>query len=1446
MIIKESRNPRLPLRTVSARILLVICSALALWLLATVPLKWDEQAVLGGLLLAIGIVVSKFSPSHGVTLALCVLSAFSTVRYAYWRLSETYSYLSVNWSEARIVDLVFVFALLAAELYAFLILFLGFFQTAKPLNRPPVPLPDDVTQWPSVDVYIPTYNEPLEVVRATVLASLSIDWPAELLNVYVLDDGRRSEFREFAESCGAGYMVRPDNKHAKAGNINHALRQTTGDYVAIFDCDHIPTRSFLQVAMGWFLKDPKLAMLQTPHHFYSPDPFERNLGIFRQVPNEGALFYGIIQDGSDFWNGTFFCGSCAVLRRPAIEQIGGIAVETVTEDAHTSLRMQRLGYNTAYIRFPQAAGLATGSLGAHIGQRIRWARGMIQILRLDNPLLGKGLKLPQRLCYLNSMLHFLYAGPRLIFLTSPLVYLLFGCSNIYGYGRAILAYALPHLAFAILTNSRVQGKYRYSFWNEVYEAVLAPYILLPTTVALISPKHGKFNVTSKGDTVEETFFDWGLAAPYVVLLLLNLAAVVSGIARMIANDGSRETLTINVCWSLLNVMVLGAATAVAREAKQRRSNVRISSSIPLTLVSADGLRLDVRTTDVSRGGIGATLTKHFPVKVGDKIQALFQTAEEEIALPLIVVGNESGQVRCSFGELSLLDEERLVRVLFGRADSWLDWRDSTKGDRPLVSFLHILGISLQGIAIIPVALVEYLRKASSAPQAKAKAKAIASNPALPAMAFAALLLSGMLAVPSLGRAQTTDSPSFSDSYDLSALGVKQAVVLKGAESRTAFSFGVPLTKVVTQLSLSLNYRASIALAAKASLINISLNNSPVASVPVTQPDTPESVTSAEVELPAELLTTDNTLTVELQGKCAPGCNGGTPSDLWLRFEPSTHLRMSGSLLVLTNNLQLLPSPFFDRSSQRKVVANVAFTESPDLHILEAAGVVSSWLGTLADYRGIHFPVTVGEIPTGNVIVFGSRASALLAGLGLGSLSGPAIALRQNPVDPYGKVLIVTGGNGQEILAAAQALALGRYPKDGDSAELSGFKRPPVRRAYDAPRWLSPSASTLLGGPLGPEDLRVYGNGSVNLYFRLPPDLYVGSKAYLPIQLGFQLAKWSPEMSGVMHVKLNGFEIASRTVRDNSSHGPQFAKIGLPIDHLTPSNTLTVEFSLDSSRELGPHEYPEENILKASSVDLAGMPHFVEMPRLDLFENSGFPFTKFADLSDTAVIISDNASAQQLSLYLSALGFLGAQTGYPAIHMTVLHPSEASDASDKDLIVFNSPQSASSSPSPVMSQTGFEQGATVLSSVHNNWIDLPWSQQTKEKRRAEQFLSVDPQPAGSISESASPLNRRRTAVRIDVSDPSKLSAMESVFGGKRSVARVYGSISFLQAGQFHSFVLKSKAYSIGELRWDERVRLWLENHYSTMPFLLVIVALVLAIRMNLWLDERAKLRLRAEV
>ncbi|MGI4744428.1 MAG: UDP-forming cellulose synthase catalytic subunit, partial [Janthinobacterium lividum] len=458
-------------------ILLAIVGGLMMVAAGMVALPAKQQAVVAVVTIVLFLLINR-SPSRQATLFLVVLSIMVSMRYIVWRVTETLEYNS--WLQAVLGTI-----LALAEFYAIVMLLLGYFQTAWPLNRKPLPMPDNPANWPTVDIYVPTYNEDLAIVRSTVLGALAIDWPRHKINVYILDDGRRVIFRDFAEAAGCGYIIRPDNFHAKAGNLNHAIHQTDGEFITVFDCDHIPTRAFLQMTMGWMIADPKLALLQTPHHFYSADPFQRNLAAGTRVPAEGNMFYGLVQDGNDFWNATFFCGSCAVIRREALMGIGGFATETVTEDAHTALKLQRLGWSTAYLRLPLAAGLATERLILHIGQRVRWARGMLQIMRIDNPLLGSGLSVGQRLCYLAAMMHFMFAVPRLVFLVAPLAFLFMDQNIIAASPLAITAYALPHMFHSIATGSRLQRNWRHSFWSEIYETVLALFLVRVTIVTLL-------------------------------------------------------------------------------------------------------------------------------------------------------------------------------------------------------------------------------------------------------------------------------------------------------------------------------------------------------------------------------------------------------------------------------------------------------------------------------------------------------------------------------------------------------------------------------------------------------------------------------------------------------------------------------------------------------------------------------------------------------------------------------------------------------------------------------------------------------------------------------------------------------------------------------------------------------------------------------------------------
>lgn len=702
-VVREADKWFMPLLvTPGLRWLILASVCIVSVIVMTTPLNRAGQLLFILLCWACSMVLRKL-PGRFPSLALAMISLITMGRYGWWRLTTTLDFDSYPETALGL-------GLLAAEAYTWLVVVLGFIQTAWPLNRQAAILNDDQSTWPTIDVFIPTYNEPLTVVRPTTLAAIALDWPKDKLRIFILDDGRRDEFREFARAMGVGYIIRDNNRHAKAGNLNHALEETHGELIAIFDCDHLPVSSFLKTTVGWLQRDPQCAMVQTPHHFFSPDPFERNLGTFRRVPNEGALFYGLIQDGNDFWDATFFCGSCAVIRREPLMSIGGIAVETVTEDAHTALKLQRLGYSTAYINQTLAAGLATESLSAHIGQRIRWARGMAQIIRIDNPFLGVGLSLWQRICYANAMLHFFFGLPRLVFLTAPMAFLFFQWHIINAEAVLLALYVIPNILQSNIANTHVQGSYRHSFWAEVYETVLAWYVALPTTVALIKPSAGTFNVTAKGGLVTKSYFDWAISTPYTILALLNIAAFGMGLLRLFFwNTHEIGTVLLNLAWVIYNTLLLGASIGVASESRQVRRMHRVATRLPATLYRDNGAALHCECVDFSMTGLGLQMTGAPLLSGSEQVHVSLWRDGLEHAFPARVVLNKAEMISVQFDVLTREQEIALVQCTFARPDAWTDWNESHDTDRPLQGLQEITMVGLQGYKKLWSSIVDPLK-----------------------------------------------------------------------------------------------------------------------------------------------------------------------------------------------------------------------------------------------------------------------------------------------------------------------------------------------------------------------------------------------------------------------------------------------------------------------------------------------------------------------------------------------------------------------------------------------------------------------------------------------------------------------------------------------------------------------------------------------------------------
>ncbi|MDQ2843837.1 MAG: UDP-forming cellulose synthase catalytic subunit [Acidobacteriota bacterium] len=1432
MLLNADARPHIPRgnRAVKA---LSIPLLLGLVFLIRMPLGWTDQAIFSALIVACCVVIGRLSDSRFTTSTLAMISVFCTLRYILWRWTSSITYLNNSgWSVDRI-SLLFALMLLCAETYAVIILLLGYFQSARPLKRRPAPLLADTNLWPSVDVFIPTYNEPLEVVRPTVLAAMGIDWPQDRLHIYILDDGRRAQFQEFAAECGAGYLTRFDNAHAKAGNINSALKNTHSEYIAIFDCDHIATRSFLQMTMGWFGKDSRLAMVQTPHHFYSPDPFERNLNVFRKIPNEGALFYGVVQDGNDLWNSTFFCGSCAVIKREALEQIGGIAVETVTEDAHTALRLQRLGWNTAYLGIPQAAGLATGSLAAHVGQRIRWARGMVQILRTECPLFASGLKLPQRLCYFNCVVHYLYAIPRLIFVSSPLVYLLFGKSNVYGFMWEIVAYAAPHLILSNMVNSRGQGDHRHSFWNEVYEMVLTPYILLPTTFALLNPKWGKFNVTAKSSVVEESFFDWKIARPYLFLLALNLIAVIVAIPRYFTAGDPSGVLAINVVWALFNSLMLGVCVAVSFESRQRRSTVRVEADLTATLtLSPDDLH-HCRVIDLSEGGLALRSDRILNSAAGQPAVAAIRAGSEEFRFDVETVRTSENRIHMRFRDNDLKHQRAITKIVYARADSWLDWTKDQRRDRILSSLISVFGIGATGIWMLPSLLIKRERKAAAPPAKSALAKT-----ALPGVLVLMLLAplfqtraQGIVSPEPAGNAPVAfqkPEESFRDSQSFSDLGRKTALVLRGDKAKSAFSFAVPGTKIVDAAEIALHYQAGDFNAASTYELAVVLNDVEVSTIAV--PGTSASEV-AHISLPPDLLVHDNALAFELRSQCPAPCKHRSDSEAWVRIESASELETSGVVLRLPNRLSMLPSPFFDPSVRHSIDLPFVFESQPDLSSLKAAGILSSWYGAMAAYRGSHFTVSVGQFPKGNVILLANSNGPLAAELGLAGADA-LVAMCDNPADHYGKVLAIVANTSANLVSLARLIAQNRLREDGDRISVSLERLADQPLAATAPSWADTSQPLRITSDLNDNLLHTKIGSPTKLYFRIAPDLDYGTKLNVPLHLAFRLSGLSPEDHVWISIRLNNVFVTQRRLSWKDCLEPQNQSYAIPVSLLYPSNTLSIELTTNRSDTIVSDPGTVDlQIMPATSLDLQNPAHFVRMPRLDLFAASGYPFTSKVDLSETTVVLPSIPTAAQIGLFLDALGFMSAQTGVAAADFHLANAKDLGPGNDRNVLVIASSNDESTfrrferSMAVIPSDGKFQLGESSL--PWQEWFSRAWLGRKEEQEKLNSLLEAEGGPRFLLEEFVSPFRSDRSVL---VLAPRSETDDQPYFDRLAEASRegaIRGGLAIANDGRFTPFQLNSGSYSLGGNASLAAIYGWLRFHLWILPLLLIGAALVLA-------------------
>jgi cellulose synthase (UDP-forming) len=582
--------------------------------------------------------------------------------------------------------MVLSFVLYAAELFGVVTVALHAFMTWRVLARvapPPEP-------GLAVDIFIPTYNEPVEMLRRTLLAARDMTYPHE---TWLLDDGNRLEMARLASELGVRYLARPDNDHAKAGNLNYALARSSGQFIAIFDADHVPHRDYLLKTLGYF-RDERVAFVQTPQDFYNLDSFQhRKVGGRGIIWTEQSLFFRVIMPGKDYWNACFFCGSCATARRSALLDIGGFATETVTEDLHTSLRLHKKGYASVYHPESLAFGVAPGSFGPYESQRVRWGQGAMQVWRKEGVLTARGLTLAQRLCYFASVVTYFDGWQKLFMYLLPSFVLVTGIVPLASLDWHFAALFLPWWLLSFWACEELGRGYARPWMIEQYNFLRFPGFVL-ATLTLLFDYRPTFKVTQKdGGGGNRRHM-----APHLAVIAIAVAAVAVGVVRFAVRPHMQETAFIlNIVWiAVVSTIAVMATRFAFSRSNQGRASYRFRLPVPMAIRWPGQATAIVATDDVSSGGFRLVQHAGTPLVPGTEGDADLILPSGRVRVPIRVQRSAASDrgldSALSFLWSSAAAADALDGYLYGSNNEWLFNGLREHAPTPMDRFSRLLGL----------------------------------------------------------------------------------------------------------------------------------------------------------------------------------------------------------------------------------------------------------------------------------------------------------------------------------------------------------------------------------------------------------------------------------------------------------------------------------------------------------------------------------------------------------------------------------------------------------------------------------------------------------------------------------------------------------------------------------------------------------------------------------
>jgi Bacterial cellulose synthase subunit len=672
------------------------------------------------------------------------------------------------------------------------------------------------------------------------------------------------------------------------------------------------------------------------------------------------------------------------------------------------------------------------------------------------------------------------------------------------------------------------------------------------------------------------------------------------------------------------------------------------------------------------------------------------------------------------------------------------------------------------------------------------------------------------------------------------LGRSQPFELRGTDGRYSIPFSVRADEVVTKATLKIGYSYSPELLSELSKINVLVNGEVAASLALPKEGAGTPVTQI-VDLPAHLFTEYNQLTVQLIGHYTTGCEDPLHSSLWATISNASMLELVTDSAPQANDLALLPEPFFDARDGRSLSLPIVFAGAPDNRTLEAAGTLASWFGMRAKGRVLNFPAAIDALPAkghGLVLLIGASA---LAGLKAASPAGPMLSVVVNPNDPNGKLLLVQGRDAQELKTAVATLATADKSLSGPSVALTQMPAARARKPYDAPNWLASDRPVKLGELSNPQALNVsgYNPGEIAIPLRLPPDLFSVNDKGVPLDLKYRYTPQPASTNSSLTISVNDKLVKSTLLlpMERLSGAPLLAKLQadetlpmqavarIPVTALRSKALLQLRYMYDYVKQGECRDVIIDNVRGAidpeSTLDISGYAHHMAMPNLAAFGHSGYPFTRWADLSHTAVVLPDAPQVQELSSYLQLMGRLGEATGYPGTAITVARSTQVAEVADKDLLVI-----ATGTGQPLLTR----------------WADaLPVERRTglldalgRLLGRVGSALPEMLRPAAAATPAfsssglsayaagfESPLRNGRSVVLFWANEPALLQpGLDALLGEDGEWPRIAGSLATVR-GKKVDAIMSEPSYLLSDLDWFTRTRLSLSG--NTGMLLLVSAA-----------------------